>query len=261
MAEPATIASVQADYVDVDGARIHVHRWGDGGRANIVYWHGGGGGRAELPLIAPALEKAGYSVFAPDAPGYGESPPLEDAGYRASNVARLATALIDTLGIAPTVWIGYSWGASIGIHSAARAPDRFKALVLLDGGYFVPEDDPDYDPSLDLAGHVEAWRAEIDEQDGEWDAPAQVMAAAMAGSNEEPALSMLPAVEVTGLPVLLLHSTLPAEYDDVRAGALARFRKALPSAEVVPVASGHGILTDAGDDVRRIVLAWLSRCA
>jgi pimeloyl-ACP methyl ester carboxylesterase len=157
MAEPATIASVQADYVDVDGARIHVHRWGDGGRANIVYWHGGGGGRAELPLIAPALEKAGYSVFAPDAPGYGESPPLEDAGYRASNVARLATALIDTLGIAPTVWIGYSWGKSIGVHTAATA--------------------------------------------------------------------------------------------------------ALPSAEVVPVASGHGILTDAGGDVRRIVLDWLRRRA
>jgi pimeloyl-ACP methyl ester carboxylesterase len=123
----------------------------------------------------------------------------------------------------------------------------------------VPEDDPDYDSSLDLAGHIEAWRAAIEAQDGEWDAPVQVMAAAMAGSNKEPALSVLPAVEATGLPVLLLHSTLPAEYDDVRAGALARFRAALPSAEVVPVASGHGILTDAGDDVRRIVLAWLSR--
>jgi pimeloyl-ACP methyl ester carboxylesterase len=99
------------------------------------------------------------------------------------------------------------------------------------------------------------------ERDGEWDAPVQVMAAAMAGSNEEPAPAMLPAIEATGLPVLLLHSTLPAEYDDMRAGALARFRTALPSAEVVPVASGHGVLTDAGDDVRRIVLDWLSRRA
>jgi pimeloyl-ACP methyl ester carboxylesterase len=250
---------VQADHVQAGGTRIYVRRWGGDGRPTALYWHGGGGASTELPEIAPALEAAGYSVHALDAPGFGDSPPLEDARYRASNVARLATALIDTLGIAPTVWIGYSWGASIGIHSAARAPDRFRALVLLDGGYFVPEDDPEYDPSLDLAGHIEAWRAEIEEQDGEWDAPVQVMAAAMAGSNEEPALSMLPAVEATGLPVLLLHSTLPAEYDDVRARALARFRRALPSAEVVPVASGHGILADAGDDVRRIVLAWLSR--
>jgi pimeloyl-ACP methyl ester carboxylesterase len=250
---------VQADHVQAGGTRIHVRRWGGDGRPSVLYWHGGGGASRELPEIAPALEAAGYSVHAPDAPGFGQSPPLEDARYRGSNVARLATALIDTLGIAPTVWIGYSWGASIGIHSAARAPDRFRALVLLDGGYFVPEDDPDYDPSLDLAGHIESWRAEIEKQDGEWDAPAQVMAAAMAGSNEEPALSMLPAVEATGLPVLLLHSTLPVEYDDVRAGALARFQTALPSAVVVPVASGHGILKDAGGDVRRIVLAWLSR--
>jgi pimeloyl-ACP methyl ester carboxylesterase len=252
---------VQADHVQAGGTRIHVRRWGGDGRPSVLYWHGGGGASTELPEIAPALEAAGYSVHAPDAPGFGESPPLEDADYRASNVARLATALIDTLGIAPTVWIGYSWGASIGIHSAARAPDRLRALVLLDGGYFVPEDDPDYDPSLDLAGHIEAWRAEIEEQDGEWDAATGVMAAAMAGSNEEPALSMLPAVEATGLPVLLLHSTLPAEYDDVRARALARFRGALPSAQVVSVASGHGIFTDTGDDVRRIVLDWLRRCA
>jgi pimeloyl-ACP methyl ester carboxylesterase len=259
MGESATIASVQADHVQAGGTRIYVRRFGGNGRQSVLYWHGGGGASRELPEIAPALEAAGYSVHAPDAPGFGESPALEDACYRASKVAHLATALIDTLGIAPTVWIGYSWGASIGVHAAAKAPDRFTALVLLDGGYFVPEDDPDYDPSLDLAGHIEVWRAEIEEQGGEWDAPVRVMAAAMAGSNEEPALSMLPAIEATGLPVLLIHSTLPTKYDGVRAGALARFRTALPSAEVVPVASGHGILTDAGEDVRRVVLAWLSR--
>lgn len=249
---------MQADYVQAGETRIYVRRWGNDARPSVLYWHGGGGASKELPEIASTLVAAGYSVHAPDAPGFGESPALEDPCYRASNVAHLATALIDTLGIAPTVWIGYSWGASIGVHAAAKAPDRFRALVLLDGGYFVPEDDPDYDPSLDLAGHIDVWRAEIEEQDGEWDAPVQVMAAAMAGSNEEPALSMLPAIAATGLPVLLVHSTLPAEYDDLRAGALARFRTALPSAEVVPVASGHGILTDAGGDVRRIVLAWLS---
>jgi pimeloyl-ACP methyl ester carboxylesterase len=248
---------VQEDYVDAAGTRIFVRRWGKHGAPAVLYWHGGGGASKELPEIAPALEAAGYAVYAPDAPGYGESPPLEDVQYRASNVAGLATALIDTLDIAPTVWIGYSWGASIGVHAATRAPDRFKALVLLDGAYFVPEDDPDYDPSLDLAGHIEAWRAQIEEQDEEWDAPAQVMAAAMAGSNEEPALSMLPALEATGLPVILLHSTQPAEYDDVRARALERFRAALPSAHVVPVASGHGLLTDAGDDVRRTLLRLL----
>jgi pimeloyl-ACP methyl ester carboxylesterase len=185
---------VQADYVEAAGTRLFVHRWGEGGSADIVYWHGGGGGSEERPQIAPALEEAGYAVYAPDAPGYGDSPPVDPARYRASAVADIAAALIDELGIAPVVWIGYSWGASIGVHTALRAPGRVKALALLDGAYLIPEDEPDYDPSQDLEARTAALREEIEEDDS-WDAPVEIMAAAMQGSHTEPALPLLPALE------------------------------------------------------------------
>jgi pimeloyl-ACP methyl ester carboxylesterase len=252
---------VEADYVDAGGARLLVRRWGSASRPNVLYWHGGGGGSQEFPHIAPALEAAGYSVYAPDAPGYGDSPPLTPESYRASNVADIAAALIDVLGIAPVIWVGYSWGANIGVHTALQAPGRVEGLALLDGGYLVQEDDPDFDPNLDLEGQTAALRAEIEEAGESWDAPVEVMATAMLGSNEDPALPLLPQLEESGLPVLLVASTKPPEFEEVRARALARFRTALPSAEVVPVAAGHGIFTEAGDDVRRIVRDWLGRLA
>jgi pimeloyl-ACP methyl ester carboxylesterase len=117
---------VQADYVQAGGTRIYVRRWGNDARPSVLYWHGGGGVSKELPEIASTLEAAGYSVHAPDAPGFGESPALEDPCYRASNVAHLATGLIDTLGIAPTVWIGYSWGASIGVQCGGEGAGPFQ---------------------------------------------------------------------------------------------------------------------------------------
>jgi len=146
-------------------------------------------------------------------------------------VADIARALIDELAIAPVIWIGYSWGASIGVHTALRAPGRVKALALLDGAYLTPEDDPEYDPTLDLEARTSALQEEIKDDDS-WDAPVEVIAAAIKGSHEEPALPLLPALEGSGLPVILVHSTEPPEYEELRVRALARFRAALPSAEV-----------------------------
>jgi alpha-beta hydrolase superfamily lysophospholipase len=65
---------MEADFVDADGTRLFMRRWGEDGRAAVFYWHGGGGGSGEWPHVAPALAAAGYSVYAPDAPGYGRSP-------------------------------------------------------------------------------------------------------------------------------------------------------------------------------------------
>jgi pimeloyl-ACP methyl ester carboxylesterase len=106
----ATIASVQADYVEAAGTSVLVHQWPGRSGRNVLYWHGGGGGSDEWPRIAPALAGVGYSVYAPDAPGYGDSPRLEPEQYLASNIAELGVALIDELALSPVIWIGFSWG-------------------------------------------------------------------------------------------------------------------------------------------------------
>lgn len=249
---------MQADYVEAAGTSLLVHHWpGTGGRA-VLYWHGGGGGSDEWPRIAPAVEAVGYSVYAPDAPGYGDSARLEPEEYLASNIADIAVALIERLGIAPVVWIGFSWGASIGFHAAVRHPGRLRALVLLDGGYLLPQDDPSYDPSLDFAGRMEAWRLELERQEEQDEAPIEIVAAAMTGSNLEPALPLLPRLAQRGIPVLLIAATEPDEWNEIRARRIEEFTEALPGAEVVRVQSGHGVLQDAGDDVRRILLDWLA---
>src|SRR4029453_15381298 len=97
MREPATIAAMQEGFVDADGPQVYVRRWGDEGAPAVLYWHGGGGGSTEWPQIAPALEAAGYSVYAPEAPGYGESPALEPERYLASSIAEMGAALVDAL--------------------------------------------------------------------------------------------------------------------------------------------------------------------
>jgi pimeloyl-ACP methyl ester carboxylesterase len=249
---------VQADFVEAGGTPFFVRRWGEKGRPALFYWHGGGGGSSEWPHFAPALEAAGYAVYAPDAPGYGRSPEVEPERYRTSSMADLAVALIDELAIAPVVWAGYSWGGNVGIHAVARAANRFRGIALLDGGYLLPEDDPADDPSLDFDRRLEFWRKELEQQDDVDEAPIEIVAAAMAGSNVEPGVPLLPQVHATGKPVLLVAATEPAEYEDLRVRAHARFRAAVPNAEIVTVPASHGIFTEAGEDVRRALLDWLA---
>jgi pimeloyl-ACP methyl ester carboxylesterase len=261
MGEPATIASVQADYVEVEGASIFVHRWDEGDGPPVLFWHGGGGPSEEIHKLAPFLVEGGHPLYAPDAPGYGGSPALDPSGYRPSALAELAAGLIGSLGIAPAVWIGSSWGASIGMHTAARFATRIRALALLDGGYMDASDDPDYDPMLDLDARTAELRARA-EQGEAWDASPEVIALAMQAADQEPCSALLPAVNSSGIPVLLVRATEPPEFESIRTRGLERFRAGLPGAEVIALPeTGHHLLGDAAPQVERILLDWLRRCA
>src|SRR3954464_15591481 len=99
--ERATIAAVEVENVAVGGVGVRVRRWGAGGGLPILYWHGGGGGSTESAVLGPCLAAAGPPMPAVDAPGYGESPPLERERYLASTLAELAAELIiEALGLA-----------------------------------------------------------------------------------------------------------------------------------------------------------------
>jgi pimeloyl-ACP methyl ester carboxylesterase len=255
----ATIAAMEVGDVQVRGTRVRARRWGDENGKPLFYWHGGGGGSEETALLAPPLGDAGYALYAVDAPGYGESQPLDPASYAMRNLAELAVELLDRLGLVPAIWVGYSWGASVGVHTAARFPRRIRGLVLLDGGYLVAEDDPDYNPDTDYEDELEELRRRADEGES-WDAPHEVIGAAMVASRNAPCPPVYPTLAKTGIPVLLAHATEPRELEAVRRPAVERFRHGLPEAEIVAIPGAtHGILQDNGPEVMRVLLAWLDR--
>jgi len=178
---------------------VRVQTWGDAAGKPLFYWHGGGGGSEEAPVLAPPLVAAGYTLFAVDAPGYGRSPALEPEGYAAPRLAELAAGLLEALGIAPAVWIGFSWGASMGVHTAARFPSAVRALALLDGGYLVAEDDPDYDRETDYEDELAELRRSAEEGES-WDAPPEVIGAAMVASRLAPCPPSTRLSERVGFP-------------------------------------------------------------
>jgi len=117
-----------ARYVRVDGARI---RYIDAGRGPpVVLLHGLGASIYAWRKNVGAMAAAGFRVIAFDNRGFGLSDkpavPYDNAAY-----ARLAIALLDSLGISDAVLVGHSMGGAIAAEVAIEYPQRVRGLVLV----------------------------------------------------------------------------------------------------------------------------------
>jgi pimeloyl-ACP methyl ester carboxylesterase len=109
------------------GAVVSVRECGQG--PVVVCLHGIGSGAASW-IDTAALLASQARVIAWDAPGYGESTPLEATAPTAADYAARLSALLDALGIESCVLVGHSLGA-ITAASAARTDSRIRRLVLV----------------------------------------------------------------------------------------------------------------------------------
>lgn len=86
-----------------------------------------------LPLLPPTLQ-----VFALDQRGHGGTDKPAD-GYAMRDLARDVLAFMDAQGIGRAAIVGHSMGTVVAQQVAALAPERVRALVLLDGAVHLSE--------------------------------------------------------------------------------------------------------------------------
>lgn len=113
--------------------RLVWHRWGAG--SPVVLLHGGAGSWRHWVRNVSALLGEGRAVWAPDLPGLGESspPPRPYQPGRAAEI--VATGLASLLPECQDCdLVGFSFGAVIAGHLAARHPGLVRRLVLVGAG-------------------------------------------------------------------------------------------------------------------------------
>jgi pimeloyl-ACP methyl ester carboxylesterase len=279
--------------VQAAGARIAVREWGPDGGKPILFWHalGPSGSGETIVEAAPPLAKRGFRVHAVDGPGFGESPALEPARYQLEPLLDLVDALVGELGLQSFVFMGHSWGGSIGVHYAARRANRVRALVLLDSGHIDYGALPDVEADRplqawiddararpwrwpteqafadELASAVQRWSpdllqaylAGLHREGGELvGSSPEARGAAFRGLAVARQSDAWPRIREAGIPVLLLLATLPPHVE-VNERLVAAFIQALPQADVRWVANaGHGLLADAGPALGEQIGDWLA---
>lgn len=128
-------------YLTCAGREVHFMDWDAAGRVGataepVIAWHGLARTGRDMDPIAARLS-ARHRVICPDTIGRGLSQWSPDPAreYCLAFYERLATELLDQLGIRSCLWLGTSMGGAIGLKAAAGAlRGRIRRLVLNDIG-------------------------------------------------------------------------------------------------------------------------------
>ena len=117
----ATIGEIKVRYLD----------WGGQGEPAIML-HGLASSAHWYDLVAPHLRDH-YRIIAPDQRGHGQTTQASN-GYDWGTLTKDVVGLMDHLSLPKAAVFGHSWGGTVAVNVAARAPDRVAALGLIDGG-------------------------------------------------------------------------------------------------------------------------------
>ena len=133
-------------WTQVNGYRIHYYVMGPDSGPPVVLIHGLGARAEDWANLAPYFSRAGFRVYLPDLPGYGQSDMPASFSYSIADQAQVVVGFLDALGLHQVDLGGWSMGGWIVQVVAIRHPDRVNRLMLFDSaGLFAR---PDWNTSL-----------------------------------------------------------------------------------------------------------------
>jgi pimeloyl-ACP methyl ester carboxylesterase len=153
------VAGAQSRSTIVSGYRIHYYVLGPDSGPPLVLVHGLGGQAADWQKLAPFLTKAGFRVYLPDLPGYGESEQPANFSYSTPDEAFIVVGFLDAAGLKQVDLGGWSMGGWIVQRVASDHPDRVRRLLLFDSAGLYRK--PDWNTAL----FTPASPAELDQLD------------------------------------------------------------------------------------------------
>ncbi len=118
---------IKRAYADTPEGQVHLRRAGEGDPLVLMHWCPSNGRQYEP--VMPGFAARGYSVYAPDLMGYGNS----DKPDRQWAIADFATNLghvLDALDLEAVDLVGGHTSAAVCAEFAVEHPDRIKRLVL-----------------------------------------------------------------------------------------------------------------------------------
>lgn len=136
--DPQKLADENGAFITIDDTTLYYkHLLGDG--ANIILIHGQAGSTQTWRETIPALNEAGYNVYALDFPGLGLSAKGLDQDYSYPRQAELLQLFMDEMGMEETYLVAHAFGSNPAVMLAQNEPDKIKGLALVAPTLFTDE--------------------------------------------------------------------------------------------------------------------------
>ncbi len=124
-----------ANYVDVDGMRMHYVDEGPADGNVVLLLHGEPSWSYLYRHMIPPLANAGLRVVAPDLVGFGKSDkPTKKSDYSYARHVAWMTAFVESLNLTDITLFCQDWGSLIGLRVAAENEQQFSRIALGNGG-------------------------------------------------------------------------------------------------------------------------------
>jgi pimeloyl-ACP methyl ester carboxylesterase len=140
------LSGAESRFTTVDGFKIHYYAIGPVQGPVVVLVHGLGGRSEDWQNLAPYLTRAGYRLYLPDLPGYGQSEKPKNFSYSVPEEAAVVAGFFDALGLHQVDLGGWSMGGWIVQRAAAAHPERIRRLLLIDSAGIALK--PDWNTAL-----------------------------------------------------------------------------------------------------------------
>lgn len=137
--------------------KLHFWDWGNHGKPNLVFVHGGMDHARSWDRIAEMFLKD-FHILAPNLRGHGDSSWAPGAMYSIAEYLLDLSALLDIVGNFPVYLVGHSLGAAIVLQYAGIYPDRVQKLVAIEGIAPPPAPDSKKPPHERLKTWIETIR-------------------------------------------------------------------------------------------------------
>ena len=124
-----------ANYIDVDGLRMHYVDEGPRNGAIMLLLHGEPSWSYLYRTMIPPLVDAGFRVIAPDLIGFGKSDkPTKKSDYSYAGHVEWMKQFIESLDLKEITLFCQDWGSLIGLRVAAESEQRFAQIAIGNGG-------------------------------------------------------------------------------------------------------------------------------
>jgi len=121
----------EANYVDVQGYRIHYVDQGPKEGETVLLLHGQPSWSYLYRHMIPLLAAKGYRVIAPDNVGFGKSDkPVAQSSHSYQMHVDVMSGFVDAIDLNDATLFAQDWGGLIGLRVVEQRPNRFARIML-----------------------------------------------------------------------------------------------------------------------------------
>ena len=125
----------EANYIEVDGIRIHYIDEGPKDAEVVLLMHGEPSWSFLYRHMTPIISKGGFRTIAPDLVGFGKSDkPMEQTDHTYHKHVDWMTKWMIQLDLNHITLFCQDWGSLIGLRMAIENQERFDRIILSNGG-------------------------------------------------------------------------------------------------------------------------------